>query len=92
MFLRRAFFDNTSLLREQVLKTPYPAPWANAICERFLGSVRRACLDHVLIVSEKQVHRILLAYVAYFNRARPHQAGCHGILGIFCAGRMQQAG
>ncbi len=57
----------------KVLKTPYHAPRANAICERFLGSVRRECLDHVLIVREKQLHRILLAYVEYFNRARPHQ-------------------
>ncbi len=57
----------------KVLKTPYHAPRANAICERFLGSVRRECLDHVLNLSEKQLHRILLAYVEYFNRARPHQ-------------------
>lgn len=57
----------------KVLKTPYHTPRANAICERFLGSVRRECLDHVLILSEKQLHRILLAYVEYFNRARPHQ-------------------
>jgi len=57
----------------KVLKTPYHAPRANAICERFLGSVRRECLNHVLIVSEKQLHRVLRAYVAYFNRARPHQ-------------------
>jgi putative transposase len=57
----------------KILKTPYHAPRANAICERFLGSVRRECLDHVLIIHEKQLHRILNAYVAYFNRARPHQ-------------------
>ncbi len=57
----------------EILKTPYHAPRANAICERFLGSVRRECLDHILILSEKQLHRVLRAYVAYFNRARPHQ-------------------
>jgi putative transposase len=57
----------------KVRKTPYHAPRANAICERFLGSVRRECLDHMLILSEKQLHRVLRAYVAYFNRARPHQ-------------------
>src|SRR5438132_2512383 len=60
----------------KVLKTPYHAPRANAICERFLGSVRRECLDQVLILHEKQLHRVLRAYVAYFNRARPHQ-GIH---------------
>ncbi len=57
----------------KILKTPYHAPRANAICERFLGSVRRECLDHLLILSEKQLHRVLRAYVEYFNRARPHQ-------------------
>jgi putative transposase len=38
-----------------------------------LGSVRRECLDHLLILHEKQLHRVLRAYVEYFNRARPHQ-------------------
>jgi putative transposase len=60
----------------EILKTPYHAPRANAICERFLGSVRRECLDHTLILSEKHLHRILRAYVKYFNQARPHQ-GIH---------------
>jgi len=57
----------------KILKTPYHAPRANAICERFLGSVRRECLDHMLILHEKQLHRVLRAYVKYFNEARPHQ-------------------
>ena len=57
----------------KVLKTPYHAKRPNAICERFLGSVRRACLDHVLILHEKQLHRVLRVYVKYFNEARPHQ-------------------
>jgi putative transposase len=46
---------------------------ANAICERFLGSVRRECLDHYLIFLAKQLHRLLKAYALYFNQARPHQ-------------------
>jgi putative transposase len=57
----------------KLLKTPYHTPRANAICERFQGSVRRECLDHLLILQEKQLHRVLHAYVAYFNQARPHQ-------------------
>ena len=57
----------------KILKTPKKAPRANAICERFLGSVRRECLDHILILSECGVYRILKAYVDYFNAARPHQ-------------------
>jgi putative transposase len=57
----------------KILKTPYHMPRANAICERFLGSVRRECLDHLFILQEKQLDRVLHAYVEYFNRARPHQ-------------------
>jgi putative transposase len=57
----------------EILKTPYHAPRANAISERFLLSVRRECLDHLLIFQEKQLHRVLQAYVQYFNRDRPHQ-------------------
>ncbi len=59
--------------RIEILKTPYRAPRANAICERFLGSVRRECLDHLLIFNEKQLQRVLNAYIQYFNQARPHQ-------------------
>ncbi|MDP9374958.1 MAG: transposase [Chloroflexota bacterium] len=38
-----------------------------------MGSVRRECLDHVLVLSEAHLRRILHEYVAYFNTARPHQ-------------------
>jgi transposase InsO family protein len=57
----------------KLLKTPYHAPRANAICERFMRSVRQECLDHLLIFHEKQLQRVLNAYVLYFNQARPHQ-------------------
>ena len=57
----------------EIRKTPIKTPQANAICERFLGSVRRECLDHVLILSEKHLRRIGASYVDYFNGGRPHQ-------------------
>ncbi len=56
-----------------ILRTPHRAPRANATCERFLGSVRRECLEHLLVLGERHLARVLRAYVAYFNRARPHQ-------------------
>jgi len=75
----------------EILRTPYRAPRANAVCERFLGSVRRECLDHLLILGEAHLRRALRAYVAYFNGTRPHQgidqqvpagvAPAHGVLG-----------
>jgi putative transposase len=57
----------------EVLTTPYQAPKANAICERFLGSVRRECLDFFLILSERHLRKTMKQYQAYFNHARPHQ-------------------
>jgi putative transposase len=57
----------------KVLRTLYRTPQANALCERFLESVRRECLDHFLIFHEKQLSRLLRAYVLSFNQARPHQ-------------------
>ncbi len=57
----------------EVLKTPLGAPKANAICERFIRSVRRECLDHLFLLGEKPVQRVMQAYVAYFNHERPHQ-------------------
>jgi putative transposase len=56
----------------QVIHTPYEAPRANAICERFVGSLRRECLDHVLVIGGLQLMRILREYGSYFNQARPH--------------------
>jgi putative transposase len=56
-----------------ILKTPVRAPKANAICERFIGSVRRECLDHVIILSERHLRRLVHEYVDYFNHVRPHQ-------------------
>jgi len=57
----------------EVVRTAYRAPKENAVCERLLGSVRRECLDHLLVLSEAHLWRILRAYVAYFNTERPHQ-------------------
>jgi putative transposase len=53
------------------------APKANAICERFLGSVPREGPDHLLIVNGRQLHRVIKEYVKCFNTARPHQGIGH---------------
>ena len=56
-----------------IIRTPVRAPRANAIAERFIGTLRRECLDHLLIVNEAHLRRVLRAYVAHYNQARPHQ-------------------
>jgi transposase InsO family protein len=58
----------------RVLRTAIQAPLMNSVCERFLGSVRRECLDHVIILSEMHLRCVLSEYAtSYFNTARPHQ-------------------
>ncbi len=47
--------------------------WANGECERFLGSVRRECLDRLLVFNERQLYRVTKEYLRYFKRVRPHQ-------------------
>ena len=58
----------------RVVRTAVQAPLMNSVCERFLGSVRRECLDHQIILSQTHLQRFLADYaLRYFNTARPHQ-------------------
>jgi putative transposase len=57
----------------EVIPTPYRAPHANAVAERWIRSAREECLDHLLIVHERHLLRVLTAYAACFNRRRSHQ-------------------
>ncbi len=57
----------------EVIRAPIRVPRANAICERLLGSVRRECLDHILVINVAHLRRVLNEYVRFFNRVRPHQ-------------------
>jgi transposase InsO family protein len=55
------------------LKTPIAAPQANAVCERFIGTLKREGLDHFLILHQAQVRHIVKAFVSFYNEQRPHQ-------------------
>ena len=57
----------------QVLTAPR-TPWQNPFVERVIGSIRRECLDHVLVLNERHLRRLLRAYLAYYNNSRPHQS------------------
>ena len=57
-----------------VIRTPVQAPNANAHAERWVGSVRRECLDRLLIFSRRQLEHVLCVYTQHYNRHRPHLA------------------
>jgi hypothetical protein len=53
-------------------KRPPKPPWQNPYAERLVGSIRRECLDHVVVLGERHLHRILRSYFSYYHRARTH--------------------
>ncbi len=68
------FCRRTRSLGIRQVRTPVRAPKANAIAERLAGTLRRECLDHVLIFNERHLQKIVLEFAAYYNRYRPHRS------------------
>ncbi len=50
------------------------SPWQNPYCERVIGTLRRECLDHVIVLNEAHLRRILSSFVDYYHASRPHQS------------------
>jgi putative transposase len=70
-----ASFDEVSRTEgTRVIKAPPRSPRANAVAERFVGTVRRECLDRVLIFGRRHLEQVLAEYVAHYNDHRPHRA------------------
>src|SRR5205809_4029793 len=69
VFARRA----KGLGMSEILIAPR-APWQNPFAERVIGSIRRECLDQVIVINERHLRRLLRSYLAYYNATRPHQA------------------
>ena len=66
-----AVFTNEGI---RIVCTPVRAPNANAHVERWVGSVRRECLDRLLILGRRQLEQVLRVYVRHYNHGRPHRA------------------
>jgi transposase InsO family protein len=58
----------------RIIRTPVQAPRANAIAERFIGTLRRECLDHILITGSRHLDMVLREYLQHFNTHRPHRS------------------
>ncbi len=53
-------------------KTAPRSPWQNCYAERLIGSIRRDCLDHVIVLNEQHLRRIMKEYFLYYHRSRTH--------------------
>ena len=64
--------DTIAAMEIRDLVTAPRSPWQNAYVERFIGSIRRECLDHVIVLSAAGLQRVVKDYVAYYMRSRTH--------------------
>jgi putative transposase len=58
----------------RTIRTPIRAPRANAFIERWIGTIRRECLDRLLIINRRHLERVLPVYIRHYNEHRPHRA------------------
>jgi transposase InsO family protein len=50
------------------------SPWQNGVAERLIGSIRRECTDHIIVLGEAHLRRVLKCYATYYNAARTHRS------------------
>jgi putative transposase len=53
-------------------RTSYRSPWQNGVAERFVGTVRRELLDHVIVLNERHLRQLIKSFVTYYNEDRTH--------------------
>jgi len=66
------FREQVAAMGIKEVLTAARSPWQNPFAERLIGSIRRECLDHVIVLNRRHLRRILKSYVDYYHRARPH--------------------
>jgi len=69
----RDFVPRAARLGIETVLTPERAPKANAIAERLVGTLRRECLDRLIVVNEAHLRAVLTEFARYYNRERPHR-------------------
>ncbi len=69
-----SFNPRAARLGIEAILTPIRAPKANAIAERVIGTLRRECLDHLIIFNERHLRSVLREYVVHYDGGRPHRA------------------
>jgi transposase InsO family protein len=69
----RDFRPRAGRIGIDAIATPIRAPKANAIAERVIGTLRRECLDHLIILNEQHLSSVLCEFIDYYNRDRPHR-------------------
>jgi transposase InsO family protein len=67
-----AFSTRVAAMRIAEVKTAPHSPWQNGYVERVIGSIRRECLDYVIVFNERHLRRVLKSYLEYYNRTRTH--------------------
>jgi transposase InsO family protein len=68
------FAKRAAALGIEALLAPVRAPRANAVAERVIGTLRRECLDHLIVLSESHLRGVLAEFTRFYNRNRPHRA------------------
>ena len=69
----RDFRQRAKRIGIDAIATPVRAPRANAVVERVIGTLRRECLDHLIVVNEHHLSSVLREFVTYYNADRPHR-------------------
>jgi transposase InsO family protein len=69
----RGFLARAQRLGIETVLTPVRAPQANAVAERWIGTIQRECLDHIIPLSARHLRRIVQEFVEYHTQTRPHR-------------------